>query len=283
MEKIDSSFDPILNCNYDLCKSTLNDFKVLAKSWYDIDFNDFDNRIKWYSIDENSIIETKKSGLLCNYLFAYKEDNRFYLIDGFNRLFTTYAELEENPIVYIKVITDKLEDHQLMHIMFKLNMWKIYGTVKTSEYSISNFFDRGFKLFLHSKFNIKFNDRKGPYESDIRMLDYYFRRERESVDYFKFGLSDVSKLFSNKQIVNDIRQITAVNQYDEPLFRNFDSFFKGFIMYLSRKRVSGDTEEYNFEYFLNHLYEDKKFYKKLVGMSGNDSTRKNIYKFYEKF
>lgn len=51
MKKIDTEFDSILKVNYDLCKSTLNDFKELVKSWYDFDITKLDNRID-YRIDE---------------------------------------------------------------------------------------------------------------------------------------------------------------------------------------------------------------------------------------
>lgn len=54
-------------------------------------------------------------------------------------------------------------------------------------------------------------------------------------------------------------------------------------MFLARKRVSGDSSEYDFKDFLEKLYADKKFYKKLITMSGNDSTRKNIFNFFEKY
>lgn len=287
MKKIDTEFDSILKVNYDLCKSTLNDFKELVKSWYDFDITKLDNRID-YRIDEKVVLSNKKSGLLSNYIYVYKEDDKYYIIDGFNRVLTDYALLEENPTIYIKVITDKLEEHELMWIMFNLNMWKLYG--RDSQYYIKDFFDRGLKLLLLSKFGIdlykndneSYLDRKYN-KSDIDVLDYYFRNERESVDYFKFDLDDVSKLFSNKQIVNDLKQIVKINKYKDELFNNYDMFINGFIMFLARKRVSGDSSEYDFNDFLNKLYDDKKFYKKLITMSGNDSTRKNIFNFFEKY
>lgn len=287
MKKIDTEFDSILKVNYDLCKSTLNDFKELVKSWYDFDVTKLDNRID-YRIDENVVLSNKKSGILSNYIYVYKEDDKYYIIDGFNRVLTDYALLEENPTIYIKVITDKLEEHELMWIMFNLNMWKLYG--RRDEYHITDFFDRGFKLVLLSKFGIDLykNDNKSYIDrkynkDDIYVLDYYFRNERESVDYFKFDLFDLSKLFSNKQIVNDLKQIVKINKYKDELFNNYDMFINGFIMFLARKRVSGDSGEYDFNYFLNKLYDDKKFYKKLITMSGSDSTRKNIFNFFEKY
>lgn len=287
MKKIDTEFDSILKVNYDLCKSTLNDFKELVKSWYDFDITKLDNRID-YRINEKVVLSNKKSGLLSNYIYVYKEDDKYYIIDGFNRVLTEYALLEENPTIYIKVITDKLEEHELMWVMFNLNMWKLYG--RDSQYYIKDFFDRGLKLLLLSKFGIdlykndneSYLDRKYN-KSDIDVLDYYFRNERESVDYFKFDLDDVSKLFSNKQIVNDLKQIVKINKYKDELFNNYDMFINGFIMFLARKRVSGDSSEYDFNDFLNKLYDDKKFYKKLITMSGNDSTRKNIFNFFEKY
>ena len=259
----------------------------MVKSWYDFDITKLDNRID-YRIDEKVVLSNKKSGLLSNYIYVYKEDDKYYIIDGFNRVLTDYALLEENPTIYIKVITDKLEEHELMWIMFNLNMWKLYGS--DSQYYIKDFFDRGLKLLLLSKFGIdlykndneSYLDRKYN-KSDIDVLDYYFRNERESVDYFKFDLDDVSKLFSNKQIVNDLKQIVKINKYKDELFNNYDMFINGFIMFLARKRVSGDSSEYDFNDFLNKLYDDKKFYKKLITMSGSDSTRKNIFNFFEKY
>ena len=181
MKKIDTEFDSILKVNYDLCKSTLNDFKELVKSWYDFDITKLDNRID-YRIDEKVVLSNKKSGLLSNYIYVYKEDDKYYIIDGFNRVLTDYALLEENPTIYIKVITDKLEEHELMWIMFNLNMWKLYG--RDSQYYIKDFFDRGLKLLLLSKFGIdlykndneSYLDRKYN-KSDIDVLDYYFRNE----------------------------------------------------------------------------------------------------------
>ncbi len=287
MIKIDNDFDQIFKVNYELHKSTLNEFKELAKSWYDFDLTKFDDRND-YRIDEKVVIETKRAGLLSNYIYVYKEGDKYYLIDGFNRIFTDYSLLDENPTLYIKVITDKLEDNHLMWIMFNLNMWKLSG--RGSEYRINYFFDRGLKLLLFSKFGIElykfdrknYSDRQYNKE-DIYILDYYFKNERESVDYFKFDLDETSKLFSNKQIINNIKQIVKINKYRVELFNNYDMFINGFVMFLSRMRVSGDSSEYVFKDFLEKLYADKKFYKKLITMSGNDSTRKNIYNFYKKF
>jgi hypothetical protein len=53
-------------------------------------------------------------------------------------------------------------------------------------------------------------------------------------------------------------------------------------MYLASKRVHGDDGEYKFQTYIDKLKSDKKFFTKLQGMAGNDSTRKNIYNFFRK-
>jgi hypothetical protein len=234
----------------------------------------------------------KRTGIISNYFFAYRENGKYYLMDGFNRLFTDYGNIDINCTVYLKVLIDKLEDNQLMSAMFNLNMWKLKTNLWGFE--INDFFDRGFRLFIFSKFGIFFyhyNDDfdvltgkryyvRERYKDDIDVLDYYFRNEWEMSDSSKHTFETLAKLFSQKNIVVDIREIVESNNYKEKPFNNYDMFLNGFIMYLSLRRALGDGGEYKFQTYLNKLYEDKKFFKKLQDMCGNDSTRKNIYNFY---
>ena len=60
----------------------------------------------------------------------------------------------------------------------------------------------------------------------------------------------------------------------------YDTFLEGFVMFLSWRRVNGDTGEYKFKTYLDELKKDSKFFKKLQGMSWADSTRKNVYKWF---
>jgi hypothetical protein len=118
MKVIDKGYDRLSWSNFELCSSTFLDFKSLAKSWYeDIDFSQFDDRYV-NSGRDNQLSAMKQSGITSNYFFVYRDqDGKHYLMDGFNRLFTNYGDISELDCpVYIKVITDELED-------WRLNCW----------------------------------------------------------------------------------------------------------------------------------------------------------------
>lgn len=285
MKKIDEGFDNLLKSNYELYSIQLFELRDLAKSWYNgIDFKDFDNRAEYAEkYGGNEYVQMKRTGISCNYFFAYREDDKYYLMDGFNRLFTDYINLDIDCTVYLKVLTSKLEDSWLMYIMFTFNIWKLSKSV-TREFNINDFFDRGFRLFMHSKFSVDFYHRKGYDErlrvtDDIDILDYYFVNEKDWAGDFKYHFDELAVLFSRKNIVNDIREIINSNDYNKPPFHNYEQFLRGFAMFLSSKRISGDDGEYKFQTYLDKLYKDK-FFKKLQNMSWTDSTRKNIYKFF---
>ena len=286
MKKIDEGFDNLLNSKYELYSVLLSELKTLAKSWYNgININEFDERFVCES-DEKNFITMKKAGNICNYFFAYKEGDRYFLMDGFNRLFTPYGENNKDCIVYLKILVDKLEDYELMSSMLYLNLWKLND--KHREFKIKEFLDRGMRLFLYSKFNINFYNRdrnsdykdRKRYDDDYNIIDYYFIDERDFCGDFKHTYENVVRLLSHKNVINDIKEILKCNDYLNMEFKNYDRYLHGFIMFLSWKRVSGDDGEYKFETYLNKLYEDKKFFKKLQGMSWTDSTRKCVYNFY---
>lgn len=294
--KIDKGFDSVVESDYILYALPYSKLQEIAKLWYgpNFDFSNFDNRHIRGEYDEAQVIEMKKTGLLCNLFFAYVEDDKYYLLDGFNRLFTNYAEINLDQIVYLKVLTSKLEDHQLMSTMFKLNLWKLYSSGYThSGFRINDFLDRGFKLLLKSKFDIefyKFPDYKNNadwYEKrthdkeDLDVLEHYFVHESEMTADFKYSYHHVGRLLSNPNVINDFRNIIKANDYKEKPFNNYHLFLNGYMYYLSLMRLKGDDRNiFTLDYFLEKLYADEKFFKKLQGMSGNDSTRKNIYKFF---
>ncbi len=284
MNKIDSGYDNILGSNYELHKTTLSELKALAKSWYgNIDFTKFDNRFI-RDKEEPSFVEMKKSGLSSNYFYIYKEKKQYFLLDGFNRLFTDYGKLDIDCTVYVKVLTDKLADHQLMGIMFRLNMWKLQGRghwdLKPDE-----FFDRGFRLFLHKKFgidtysNVEYNDRTREKE-DMQVIQYYTRNEHDFCDAFAFALGDFKTLFEQPNIINDLKDLIKANDYLKAPFKNYDMFLNGFAMFLAWRRACGDNSNIKFQTYMDKLQANAKFFKKLQGMSGTDSTRINIYKFF---
>jgi hypothetical protein len=281
MKKIDSGFDNILNSNYELYSIRLFDLKTLAKSWYNVKFKEFDNRYVRRDYDCD-FLEMKRSGIICNYFFAYREDDKYFILDGFNRLFTDYGVINVDTVVYLKILTDKLPDNQLMSIAFSLNMWKLQKHVMRN-FSVDQFFDRGLRLFLYSKFNItldiKNSDNRKRYCSDVKVLEKYFQFETE--EYCgDLSLSELKLLFSHENIINDIKNIIESNDYLVMPFAHYDTFLEGFVMFLSWKRIHGDNSDYKFKTYLELLYKDTKFFKKLVNMSSNDSTRKNVYRFY---
>lgn len=289
MRKIDEGYDKLLWSNYELCASTLFELRDLAKSWYvDIDFSKFDNR-RAREDEENELATMKQSGLTSNYFFAYlDQDGKYYLMDGFNRLFTDYGKIETDCPVYIKIITDELEDWRLMHIMFRLNMWKLQGSgtgKSQGSFRPDKFFDRGFRLFLSKKFGIDiytYDDYQSRLRerSDFNVLHKYFRYEHEFSEDFPFDLDELSVIMSRDKIVEDIKHIIDCNNFLELPFPHYDTFLDGFIMFLSGRRIKDDMGEYKFEHYLDLLKNDDKFFKKLKKMSWTDSTRKNVYTWF---
>lgn len=289
MKKIDSGYDDILNVNYELYAVKYSELVSKAKSWYKgYDLSMFDERTEYANKHDNGECQVMKmSGIVSNHFYALKEGDECFLLDGFNRLFTDYGKLTKDPLVYIKIITDRVDDNKLMAIMFMLNMWKLSGSDK---FEITNYLDRGFRLLIKKKFNISLFYHKGDgydtyqnreqYADDIRVLDHYFRDEHSYADYFKLGYTGVIKLMSNLNIVNDFRQIIRINKYKTEPFKNYHMFVEGYVRFLSRRRLEDDNNDHQFETYIELLEGDKTFYKKLQGMSGTDSTRQNIYKFF---
>jgi len=286
MKKIDTNYDVILGVNYKLYAIRLSELKTLAKSWYSgFTLKSFDTRADYQFNDDSNLVEMKLAGVVSNYFYAYQENDEYYLLDGYNRLFTDYGEMDLDPTVYIKIIIDDCSDHKLLSIMFRLNMWKL-SKKGINGFDSHNFFDRGFRLFIHKKFGVDIYDG-GDYhtrtrsKSDFNVLDFYFRRETKSVCYWKLDFKDVIKLFSHKNVVNDLREFVSLNDYLEPPFKNYGTFVNGYVMFLSWRRISGDDDDYNFNHYLEILKQDK-FYKKLIKMSGTDSTRINVFKFFRR-
>jgi len=299
MKIIDNGYDDLLNTNYILYSVKYQDLKEIVRSWYgDINFREFDERDIRYNHDI-PINTTKQSGLICNLFFAYLEGDKYYLLDGFNRLLTNYSSIDSNPTVYLKVLIDELKGHELMRVMTFLNMWKLSG-INDNHYGrqISNFFDRGMKLLLYMKFGIEFyinekqvdmekegyirpqNDKRWSNYNDINIINCYFKHENESTAMFYFSYHNILKILSNVNIIDDLKDIIESNDYDYEPFPHYKTFLEGYCMFLASRRVMSDETPYKFEIYLNLLKDDKKFFKKLQGMSGNDSTRKNIYNFF---
>jgi len=297
MRVIDKGYDPVLDAKFELCSTTYGELKIVSRSWYEgINFNDFDER-RPHESDEKSIKEMKLSGLTSNYFVALRDsDDNYYLLDGFNRLFTDYSQVEFDEMpVYVKVITEELEDWRIMHIMFRLNMWKIQERV-FGNFRVIDFFDRGFRLFLYKKFGIKFysyrihssnwNERTRD-RDDFEPLDMYFRKKWIASSDYSYRLHSLSILMKNKKIIEDIKSILDINNYKDEPFINFRIFFEVYIVFLAEKRIedeiNGVISDYSFEKYFNGIKEDSKFFKKFTGMSGNDSTRKNAYYWFEEF
>lgn len=292
MKLIDTGYDELLNSNYELYSVKFNDLKTLVKSWYgDINFREFDERQFIESRDERDILECKKSGIVSNLFFAYKNNDKYYLLDGFNRLLTNYVDFNVEQIVYIKILIDDLKDHELIKVMYHLNTWKLSGS------PFSDFFDRGMKLLLYKKFNIEFYDydKQSVREKtginygmwnlrerdkcDIEALKYYFRYDSNFGEGVLF-VGDFGITLTNTKFIDDLREIIKSNDYLNPPFKNYGLFFYGFIKHISKLRRRGNTDEHKFETYLELLKTNKTFFKKLQGMCGNDSTRINVANFF---
>lgn len=323
MRRIDSGYDDLLRSNYELYAVKFSELKTLARLWYkNLNIKRYDTRSYDNHRKDDNLMEMKLSGIVCNYFFAYREgsktrfDNdpkaqevldrmeaKYYLMDGFNRLFTDYGETGTDNVVYLKVLTDKLEEHHLMEIMFRLNMWKLKGTRNWSY--LSTFFDRGISLFLYAKFRIRLysyrtvdhyrligfgtSDKKSKitYEmiertvSDIDMIGEYFKYITDTYEG-SYGYEHIARLFSNERVVDDFREIVQQNKYSDkhPPFKNYRDFFKVFINMMAFRRLMGDIQECKLETYLKRLEVDTKFFKKLKGMSGNIWTKRAVRQFF---
>jgi hypothetical protein len=293
MKKIDSIFDSILKVNVDLYSYSYFELRAEVKTWYNgVDLSLFDRRTK-YSISEkdgDKNLINKISGIISNYFYAYKDKSgKMYLLDGYNRLLSDFGNLDIDTTVYLKVITEEDEEFtsgKLMSIMFILNGWKLSKNGSDDmKFWIDNFLDRGFKLFLYTKFGIIINERKR--HDDIDILDEYFRDESESVAYFNYNSAELFLLFKQERIIEDFKHILRHNDYDDDfrddkIFNNYNYFLQGYVRFISRRRLKNDFSEHLFETYLDILKADKKFFSKLKTMCGNDSTRKNIFLFFDK-
>jgi len=164
-------------------------------------------------------------------------------------------------------------------------MWKLKTSAYHHRFEMVEFMDRGFRLFLYSKFGIKF-DQYNDYHTrkrkntDLNEIDRYFRKEHYEFGLRKYEYDELAILFSNERIIEDIKEIVRINDYLEEPFKHYETFFRGFMNYVSERRLTGDVREHKFQTYLDLLKKDQKCFKKLQGMSWTDSTRKNVCKFY---
>jgi len=289
MEKklLHTGYDEHFSIDYNLYYFKYEDLKNIVSSWYsDIDLSKFDDTANSFKNDESMNV-IKIAGVVTNLFYAYKENNKYYLLDGFNRLLTNYGFIDGNQPVYIKIITTKMKDHELMNIMFHFNLWKLNKGIK-------DFFDRGMRLFLAKKFNINiysygrhlnnsgelWNQRKKN-KDDFSILEKYLSNETYT-SYFRLLYKDMKKIFINPQIINDLREIINANSYREEPFNNYHRFVDGYAMYLSRLRLKDDCKKQPFNHYLLLLEKDKKFLNKLQKMSWTDRTRQAVFDWFEK-
>ena len=286
---IQTGFDKVANSNYVLYSIPYKELVDIVKSWYsDIDVNQFDSRLKYRKyINEAYEMTNKISGIVSNIFTAYKTSDRYFLLDGYKRLLSDYAFLDVDVDVYIKVYVDELSDTIINKMLFMFNNWKLYNRGHISYVDISNFFDRGMKLFYKSFYDIEFYqydtyDNKLRYFDDIKVINSYFQNETE---LFERALESdlVLRLMCNVRFIDDIRQILKINDYLKEPFGNYSMFIESYCRFISYMRINGVETDLNFEYYLEELKSDKKLFKKICSMSGTDSTRKNFYAFFKKY
>ncbi len=205
-------------------------------------------------------------------------------MDGFNRLFTDYGDINSDTKVYLKVITSKLKDYELIKVMIHLNLWKLYA--QYHEFNTHMFFDRGFRLFLHKKFGIKIYtykdyDKRTRDNDDFEILDYYFRDEKSYSGNHKYDYHKLLKVFMNEKIIDDLKEIINSNNYLKQPFNHYESYLRSFVMFLSRRRLKGDIADYKFKDFLDILYKDEKYFERLQTRTWTDVTRQSLFKFFQ--
>lgn len=287
---IESGYDNIANSNYHLYSIPYNEIKIIVRSWYnDVDLTAFDSISEHSNVNE--VIVNKVSGIISNLFFAYHENGRYYLLDGFKRLLTEKGNLDLTENVYIKVYTDMLNEHELNKLLYLFNQWKLNTTSSYYGGLIGNMFDRGIKLFYKVKFNIDIYDWKhnnSAYDNrmrninDMDILKYYFMYDSDIWQDI-YTNDNLSILMKNERIISDIRNIININNYLIQPFGNYDMFIEGYCKFLSYQRIKNNISDLPFDFYVDELKKDNKFYKKLIGMSGNESTRKNIYNFFKKY
>ena len=286
MKQIDIGYDNLLGSKYELYRLNFSELKTLATSWYGkTDFKKFDRRKVNYEDQDKEVKIMKRAGIITNYFYAYLEDSKYYLLDGFNRLFTEYGRISEDTPVYLKVLTSRLHDYELMRVMLYLNLWKLRSGSGRG-FRTDDFFDRGMRLFLYKKFGIEiycygeeYSERKRD-NTDFEVLEKYFTRESYDGGMHEYDFKELIVLIANERVIGDLKEICDSNNYLKKPFNNYDDYLNGFIMMLARRRLLGDMAEYKFKIFLEMLYVNKKYFEKLQKMSWTDATRKSIFKFY---
>lgn len=289
---IDSGFDNIIKSDYITYVIDYQELKTLVRSWYtDKSLESFDTtNLYEHQLKDTSKILEKKIGLLTNLFLAFQEGDKYFLLDGFKRLLTDYQIIDINSNVYIKVLTTKLSEDKIMSLMFELNAWKLDNSFITHGNAANKLFDRGWSLLLDAKFGIKlyrgdnehYRDRKKDV-TDFDLLNYYCMSENKDYSY-PMGLGSLWSLFKNPRIIDDLNELFISNNwtYNEK-FKNQEMFIQGYAMFLSKERLKKNFNDLPYEFYLNEFKNDKKSFNKITGMSGNDSTRKNIYDFFQNY
>lgn len=287
---IDSGYDNFIKSEYVTYSINYQDLIEIVKSWYpNENFDNFDIKSSnQHSRNDVNVMLQKKIGIITNIFLAYNENSSYFLLDGFKRLLSSYQTIDIDSPVYLKVLTSELSDSKLMSLMLELNAWKILD--RSGSDIASNLFDRGWMLFLKYKFKLNVYHGNADsyaerikYVTDIEILSAYCKNERESVGYFNLDLIELRQLFNNKQIIDDLNELFTINNWVKSAneFHNQDDFILGYAMFLSRERLKNNENNLPYEYFLSCFKKNTKVFKKITNMSGTDSTRKNIYNFYE--
>jgi hypothetical protein len=288
MKLIDEGYDSILDVEYELRSGTMlelkNDFKDYTSG---LSLENFD-RSSQDKLDEREYKIIKDSAIISNYFYAYRDHTKLFLVDGFSRLFVKQNLIDDNAIVYLKVIKGPITNNKLMRIMTLLNLWKLSSNTNR-ETNIKLFFDRGFRLLLFKLYGLTFQkfkciDSKHHWgdKNDLDIIQWYFIKEFDTT-YYHYEFNQTLQLLTNAKFIDDLTEILKVNSYDLVPFNNFEDFFNGFMTFLARNRLRGNMSEIKFETYLQLLKQDTKYFNALQKMCGNDMTRRNIFKWFKQF
>lgn len=163
--------------------------------------------------------------------FVLVDGDDLILLDGFRRLlWATPPNININVRFYER---KDLTDEQLMSLMVNLNHFKFFGG--------SAYFERGFKLFLHTVINLDIRGKE-------KLFDACLRGRQDKISYYREsnlsgdkGFESVSKRLISPRFLPTIRFIFKVA--DEGLFVN-EVFVTNLVGKVAKRGEAYDVDEF---------------------------------------
>lgn len=276
---VDKNFDDLFKVNYTLYKYDYNTLVSLFLNnpiYKDVDLASFDTKSKYNK--SHSDITNKISGIASSIFYGFNDNGNVFLLDGYKRLFTLLEETKDiNLIIYIKVFDGPIPNSTLFKMLYTMNSWKLSDN--NYSYTLRDFFDRGFRLFVYVKFNINMDfeyNRENPSFSE--MLFSYFTDVRYDGG-FHYKTNEFKTTISKETFIDDLYEMGEIAKLPLDEFKNRKILIEETLGFMSYLRNCGYTGKLTYQMFEDKVKEDKKFFAKLVKMYGNEATNKSILNF----